>query len=121
MKKLIFLAVLSTLLLSACGGVDSSKAAATPEEAWESLKVAATEKNCDNFKKHVTERQQMSENDCAKAFQAYEQEMPELDWEATKYNEEKTEAKVYLTNGRSLTTFVKQEDGGWKADTKFWR
>jgi len=121
MKKVITITIISALFLSACGGIDSSKAATTPEEAWELLKVAATEKSCKNFKKHVTERQSLGENDCTKAFQAYAEGLPEVDWESTKYNNQKTEAKLYLTNGRSLTTFVKQVDGGWKADTKFWR
>lgn len=117
MKTKLFVSLLiSSLFLIGCG----SNMADTPRSAWDALMAAAKNNDCPDFQKYVTSRLEVDEFDCEKAFKAIGAEAPTIAWEKTKTVND-TESKVFLSNGRSLTTFIKNADGVWQVDTKFWR
>lgn len=93
--------------------------ATTPEKAFDILVHAALDRDCELFLALMTERVEADESDCNSASLELGAGVPEIDSDATEIGDDT--AKLMMTNGRSLTTMVRGEDGLWRADTKFWK
>lgn len=93
--------------------------ATTPDRAFAILENAAKKKDCETFLELMTERLELTEEDCFEAALQFGTGTPEIDWDATEY--EDNTAKVMMANGRTLTTFIQGEGGLWRADTVFWK
>lgn len=146
MKKIIFLGLI-TLFLSACNNnaqvSDDTSAVTEPDTstevteerspngdisgaqaAWKGLTSSAEARDCDAFSGFLTDNVETSPEICEVAFDAFAQGAPELDWDITEFNADQTEAQVYIKAEDNdiilLTIFVQEDDGIWRAASRFW-
>lgn len=89
-----------------------------PQSTWLELVDAGVTRNCDALKSFSASSLQVSGTDCARAYVAFKDGAPEIDWDATILHGG-TRADIYMTNGAMLTTLVLEEEV-WKIEKKFW-
>lgn len=130
------LLLLSLFLLTACSGKSSendsdnsgaSTSISAPAEyeeiaqIWNSALKASAQGDCETFLTLFTTDPTVDDSDCEAAFSFLKGENWEIDWEASEWNADKSKVKVYLTNGRILSTFEKKaETEVWGIDMRFW-
>lgn len=119
MKKIALLAAI-VLMGGSCNVGSVVPEVMTVEETWDVMIAAIEGQDCETLQMFMTERLEIDEADCEDVFGVFERHGgPEIDWEASYETASADEMKVYMTDGSTLTTFVK-EDNLWKADTIFW-
>lgn len=130
MKKIISLALLSTLLLAACGSkidvatqeiIDAHPELEGPILAWQSLVDAAEKEDCETFLDGMRLSLQLTEESCPDAFAFFADHVPAIDWERTEWNADGGKAKIYEVESGSLTSFILDTaKNKWRADSQFW-
>lgn len=90
-----------------------------PQSTWLELVDAGVTRNCDALKSFSASTLQVSGTDCARAYVAFKDGVPEIDWNSTVLYENNNRADIYMTNGAMLTTLVLENDV-WKIEKKFW-
>ena len=90
-----------------------------PQTTWLELVNAGTTRNCDTLKSYTIDSLHVSGTDCARAYTAFKDGAPEIDWNSTALYDNETRADLYLTNGALLTTVVLDGDT-WKIEKMFW-
>jgi len=129
MKKTLF-ALLATVLLTACG---NSYTVATPDDlkdhpelegvvaTWQEMVDAAGNNDCATILTHVRQNLAVTTESCD-ALVAYLNEAPAVDWARTDWTADKGKAKIYETNGASITGFILDtKKDVWGADSLFWQ
>lgn len=127
MKKIAF-ALLTTVLLTACGGYT----VATEEElknhpeqegvidTWQQMVDAGAGDDCQTVLDHMRKTLAVTEESCDAAL-AYLKDAPTIDWSRTDWSTGGGKAKIYQENGASVTGFILDtKDNVWRADTIFW-
>ncbi|MFH1712372.1 MAG: hypothetical protein ABH846_04020 [Patescibacteria group bacterium] len=120
MKKFAVFAAVVLLGAGCMGG--AAPDTSTVQGTWDAIESAIKAGDCEAFATYFTDRLSVGEEQCQEAIEVYEEHGgPAIDWEKTNEGAGDTTTKVYMEGERTLTTFVKDSDGMWKADTIFWR
>ncbi|MFH1711650.1 MAG: hypothetical protein ABH846_00230, partial [Patescibacteria group bacterium] len=97
--------------------------------SWAAVDQAAKDEDCDAFRSTFVDTVEITDEDCVRFFELYAVSPPDISfatgskfYEYTKADGTKVNgAEVYMVNGIKLTTFFQEEDGVWRASTKYWR
>lgn len=128
MKRFFALTLLSSLLLSACGGgeladVDSEVLDANPElkevsAAWEHVTEAVLSEDCEDFFAHTLARSNFNEVQCKSAKTYLENNEIIVDWEKAEFNGNRT--RVKLSDEEGELAYFELVDSEWLLETNFW-
>jgi len=130
MKKLFSLFILSTFLLTACGGgievADKVVMSEHPElegviGSWQAMVNAAEKEDCEAFLDYMRVASNSTVEDCPDAFEYMADGGPVVDWDRSEWNSTMGKVKIYKAESGSITSFILNEATDvWGADSKFW-